>query len=159
MANYGDVALNLPANWDRSMMHNKKLAMVMVGHKEGVADVRLKGEPEKRHQFRWVDPKQNEDIDMFQLDHYRFVNKEEWDKTDLLWTWNAEGRLVGPGHLMARDAEFYFAEVAEREREADQSEAEDERALAAAERAGITVTDLEGNRVKRRPGRPRKDAA
>jgi hypothetical protein len=141
-------------------MQNKKLAMVMVGHVEGVADVRLKADPEKKHQFRWVDPKQSEDIDMFQLDHYRFVTKEEWDKTELLWNWDAEGRLVGPGHLMARDGQFYLDEVKEREWAAGVvDDSEDERALAEAERLGISVTDLEGNRVKRRPGRPRKNAA
>ena len=159
MPNLGDVALNLPREWDRSRMSDKSLALIMVGHTDGKPDAFLTADPEKQHQFRWIDPTRPEDIDLFQTDHYSFVNKNEgWEKNPNLWTWNAEGRLVGrAGQLMARDAKWYHEEKAEQERKAGVGEeAEDAKALALAASMGIDVTDLDGKSVKRGPGRPRK---
>lgn len=118
MANYGDVALGLPANWNRNTYDNQAdWVLYTVGHAEGKADAYLEDEPDKRHQFRWVDPRDPNEVTKAQMQHYVFVKKGEWVKHEILWGWDAEGFCVFAGQrLMARPEELFVKDNEKRER-------------------------------------------
>lgn len=152
MANYGDVALGLGPTWDRSREANQAFILPNVGHTNGKADAYLKDDPDKAHQFAWVDPKYRDEIDENRLKGYDFVNqKKGWEKNEHLWEWNAESNVQRRGQLlMARDAALFFEDLDKRKSARDNRKDENEEAaLAAAERAGIAITGDTGERVTR----------
>lgn len=145
MANYGDAALNLGPEWARYKESDQNFALQIVGHKDGESDVRLKDEPNKRHQFAWVDTKYRDDIAINLTKGYRFVKKDEgWVKAEELWEWDAEGFLVWKTmRLMARPIERLVDDMAKRKQQRERvmgtNKAEEEAAELAA-RAGIQIT-------------------
>jgi hypothetical protein len=105
VANYGDVALNLPANWDRSTLHDKDFSIQTVGHHEGVADAYLTKDKDARHQFYWADPRDQRSMARLNIDGYREVLKEDWTINEGLWKWNASNQAsFGYEILLARPA-------------------------------------------------------
>lgn len=149
MANYGDVALGLKPEWDRSSEHNQEYALRIVGHTNGVADARLKNDPDKRHQFAWVDPTYLKEVNVNRTKGYVFVNKNTgWEKADNLWEWNAEGNLLYEGQLlMARPGELYWKDLDKRiELRGGVKDNADEEAENIAARAGIRISREEGRR-------------
>ena len=123
MANYGDVALGLPANWNRNYYNNQAEWMLYtVGHSDGVADVYKEDEPDTEHQFLWADttarPGHTSDDRMAMQRGFRFVKKADgWVVRDeTLWTWDSEGFLQHAGQkLMFRPKEKWLAEQNRRE--------------------------------------------
>jgi hypothetical protein len=153
--NYGDIALNLPPSWRRTDQHDKNYALGTVGHEDGVADARLKDDPEKRHQFAFVDPRYRDEVDINRSKGYVFVKKGEWEKNDNLWEWDAEGFCVFRSQrLMARPAELFFADMAQRRQQRDRvmgTNRDEEAAQEIARRAGIEITGSdEGRPIARR---------
>jgi hypothetical protein len=155
VANYGDVALSLPANWDRLKLYNKEDFIQTVGHKEGVADACLTKEKDAEHQFYWVDPRDYRAIASLKVNGYDFVTKETWTINEDLWQWNADGRAsFGVEVLMARPkAKFIEAEAQRAAFRDSKSKKERDEELRAIERAGISVEDERGRRVARSAAR------
>jgi hypothetical protein len=116
--NYGDVALNLPPDWTRSMnMTAPALTLGIVGHENGIADAYLTKYPAQRHQFQWVHPTDAITRDQSRYKHYSYCTRTDWTKNPSLWDWDGEGYIVHLGQrLMARD-ERYFIEELEQEQE------------------------------------------
>jgi hypothetical protein len=121
VANYGDAALNLGPEWARYKENDQNYALQIVGHDGGESDVYLKTDPDKKHQFAWVDTKYSEDVQINQSKRYRFVKKDDgWVKRDGLWDWDAEGFLVFRTlRLMARDESELAAEMGKRKAQRD----------------------------------------
>ena len=142
MANFGDIALNLPQDWSRFKLHDKRQALMTVGHEDGVADAYLTEEPEARYQFAWVEPRYKDEVDMNRTRGYKFVTKSEWTKNEDLWEWDAEGYCLCMGQrLMARPAALFFADLAERQRvRANLKNRAEEEVQEIAERYGIPIT-------------------
>ena len=152
--NYGDVALNLPPDWSRSLTAtDPQFMLTTVGHVNGVADARLKADPGKRHQFRW-NAANDPSISVFRSRHYSFVNKNAgWEKNEELWEWDGEGFIVHNGQrLMARDAEWYFKdleeEAARSEREAKKNPLAEIDARLRQLEAGSMIEDERGQRLR-----------
>ncbi len=99
MANYGDVRLNLPADWSRSTVFNRQFVNSTVGHKAGVAEVRLEKNPDKRHAFTWVDRLNRQDVDQNRDDGYAFVKKADGWIADR-WEWDGESFLICEGQAL-----------------------------------------------------------
>lgn len=142
--NYGDVAMKLPPNWDRSEVANSSgfnFVLMIIGHVNGVSDVRLKNNPSAKHQFRFLDQTNTADAFGARMDGYKFVTQAEWDAIDL-WQWNAQGHLFCLDQvLMARPGHMYFDELDARM--ANRPEDEDRKeALALADKHGIAVSDV-----------------
>lgn len=123
-SNYGDIRLDLPANWSRANVINKAFMNGSVGHKNGVSEIRLKSDPEQRHAFARVDPNNTMDIDSARDDGYVFVEKSTWDADRWAWLgsgpgshpeWNAEGVLYCEGLLFMAVTAERWAEI-EKER-------------------------------------------
>lgn len=155
MANYGDVALNLQPNWDRRRLTNRKFALWIVGHDNGKADVALKQEPDKRHQFAWIDPRYHEELAMNLSNGFIYVLRSVWDVNENLWppVGDAEDKVYNQGqYLMARPAAIWFAQQAEVQRElSGRKDEEGEAAMEIADRAQIAVErDEEQPRMARR---------
>lgn len=160
MANYGDVALNLPADWNRRKLTDQRFALLTVGHQDGIADARLKDHPDELHQFAWVMPTfkglPNDEVDVNRTKGYKFVKKTDgWEKNENLWEWDAEGYCTFQGQrLMARPAELFFADMAERRATRDRvmgTNADEEQAHRLAAKHGIQISGEEdGKPIKRR---------
>lgn len=154
MANYGDIALNLPADWSRFKQHDQNYALMTIGHAEGVSDVRLTKEPDKRHQFAWVDTRYKDEIDINRTKGYRFVTEKEWTKNEHLWEWDAEGFLLCKGQrLMARDEDRFLADMAARKKQRDsvmRTNKDEDEAQELAARAGIRISAEDDGRPVRR---------
>lgn len=107
--NYGDVALNLSPDWDRgSVGGDPNFALTTVGHSHGVADAYLTQYPSQLHQFRWVQPQDNNAVSVLRSNHYVFCTRKEWTKNDALWEWDGEGYILHNGcRLMARTKNWY----------------------------------------------------
>lgn len=155
--NYGDAALNLPPDWSRTRIAgDPAFILTTVGHENGVADARLTDDPSKAHQFRWIDPADQNQLSLARTRHYKYCNKNAgWEKRDELWEYDGEGFIVLNGQkLMARDGDYYYAEIeAEKERkEAEKNRRsvtqEEERAVRALESRGIVVEDERGRPLK-----------
>lgn len=159
--NYGDVALGLPATWDRSAYENKEFILWTVGHVNGVADARLKSDPEAEHQFYWADPKDphGRDVMLAYQRGYQFVTADKWEKHEYLWGWDAEGRLTFGGLvLMARPKALWDADQARRgelEAKARRDNDSDLDKLP----SGLVPTEATDSLRKRGPGRPRRVSA
>ena len=155
MANYGDVALNLSPSWDRRKERDKTFALRIVGHDNGKSDVARKDDPEKRHQFAWIDPRYGDELAANLYNGFDYVTRDLWDINEKLWGWNAEGKcLNGPLNqlLMARPAALYFAQKAEIDREiGSRQDKEGEAGDEIAARAGLKV-----ERVEDEPRRARR---
>jgi hypothetical protein len=118
VANYGDVALNLSADWSRRKVHDKRHALLIVGHEDGKSDVFLTNEPDEQHHFTWVDPRNQDEIDLHRTNGFAWVQNSEWSKNPHLWEWDGDGYVRCFGQrLMARPAALYFEAEAEKERE------------------------------------------
>jgi hypothetical protein len=154
VANYGDVALVLRPDWERRKENDQHYALRIVGHQDGVADAYLEEEPDKEHQFAWVDPKYKTDVAVNHTKGYRFVKKDEgWTKNDDLWEWNAEGFCVRESdYLMARPKDRFLEDMAARRTQRDKvmggNKAEEEAERIAAN-AGIEISG-DSPKVKRR---------
>ena len=147
MANYGDVALALKADWDRNKYEQQEWILSTVGHKDGKADLCLTREPDKRHQFYWADPKDQNDVTMAVLRGYEFVTKSAWTKNLILWSWNAEDHVFHAGLVaMARPAERFYADQQRRDKIASKSKSYQDDARVP---EGIIATDADGNSQKR----------
>lgn len=122
MPNYGDVALNLPPDWSRSRLASgQEFHLTTVGHENGVADAYITNEPDRLHQFKWVNPLDNTEVSIAKSRHYVFVEKGSWTKNPHLWEWTGEGNIVFNGqYQMARDAEWYYKEEEARKNEEKQ---------------------------------------
>lgn len=115
--NYGDVSLNLPASWSRSRYERQKHINAIVGHVEGVADLRLTKTPKQQHQFVWSNPRDLDLLDSLREQGYEYVKQSTWTKNEKLWTWDAEGFCLRDGdRAMARPAELFYQEREEKQR-------------------------------------------
>jgi hypothetical protein len=160
--NYGDVALGLPKNWDRNAYEAQEWLLTTVGHVNGVADARLKEDPEKEHQFYWADPKDphGRDLMLAYQRGYQFVHKDTWDKHDHLWGWDAEGRLYFGGLvLMARPKERWEIEEGRRRQLHDKERDAVERDVSSLPDGLLATESQDSMRPKRGPGRPRRESA
>lgn len=158
MANYGDVRLNLPADWSRDSIMNGPFINSTVGHKNGVAEARLEKNPEQRHAFTWADPIPRpghpDDVQNNLDDGYVFVKKDSWIKER--WRWDAEGFLVCDGQqLMAMTEEKWIELEAKREKQDARSRpadpADDPKLQEMAERVKVII-DKENQPHKRARG-------
>lgn len=154
MANYGDVALNLSANWNRREQNDQNYTLMTVGHADGVADAYLSDEPDQEHQFAWVDTRYKDDIAINRTKGYTFVHKDTWTKNENLWEWDAEGFLVFKTYrLMARTKEEFLKDMADRRAQRDRvmgKSKDEEEAERIAALAGIALT---GEGTKKTPRR------
>jgi len=154
MANYGDVALNLPPDWSRERLLNKRPNHMTIGHTAGRSDVALKDDPEARHAFAWcaVGPQFIDELDARKSDGFSFVNKNDWDS--VYYEWDAEGYLVAQNQrLMAiPEAKYIELRAAEREElERTSVNTANEEALGLADRvSGITLTNRDGEALNRK---------
>lgn len=149
MANYGDVALNLDANWDRRSVRDQKYAAFIIGHSNGIADAALKEEPDKRHQFVWIDLRAEDELQANLSNDFEFVKAGVWTINEKLWKWDAEGRCNNQGfRLMARPAALYFAQQTARDKELAARKERVDDADVAATRAGIEFTDESGKTAR-----------
>lgn len=117
MANYGDVALRLPANWKRSNYENQEQVLMSIGHEDGESDLYLKDDPDKAHQFRWIDPANKTEVTGARMRGWDFVKKDNgWVKRlDYLWEWSAEGFVSFAGQVaMFRPKERWLDDEARR---------------------------------------------
>ena len=154
--NYGDVALDLPADWSRGRVAgDPSFILTTVGHENGVADAYLTNDPGRRHQFRWMNPKDESAKSIARTKKYIWVTKAEWTKNEDLWEWDGDGFILFNGtRLMARDAKYYYAEKAEEERQKKEREGrrsvtpEEEQAVRRLENRGIIVEDERGRQLK-----------
>lgn len=155
MANFGDVALNLPKDWDRARLYNQKFSLQTVGHKNGVADAYLTKDPDAEHQFYWVDPRDYRHIAELKIDGYKFVEKGEWTINEDLWGWSTDDRATfGTEILMARPAEkFYSAQKAREDARKSEAQRKRDEEAARVAAAGMAVTDERGQRISRRAAR------
>ena len=142
MMNYGDVALNLRPEWNRKLIHDKKFALWIVGHEGGKSDAALKDQPDKRHQFVFIDRRYKDELAMHLSNGFTIVDKDHWDINETLWQWDSENHVNNQGQtLYARPANLYFEQQTARERElnsrADKAKDADDEAREIALRAGI----------------------
>lgn len=151
-SNYGDVALNLPPDWDRSTIHNKEFTMTTVGHHNGVSDAYLTKDPEARHQFFWLEKGDRRTLQPRLVEGYKFVTKDEWTINLELWEWNAEGLCQNGLEVMMARAEAKYHEarqaLVDSRKTAAERQREEEEGLAS--RTGIVATDEAGERIVRR---------
>jgi hypothetical protein len=130
MPNYGDVALNLGANWSRNQYENQELMMLAIGHEDGTPDVFLTDDPEAEFQFFWADPKDAKEVTQARMRGYEFVKKSEWTKHDILWAWDATDRLEYAGmNLMARPKERWLADQQRVKKLSERARHEDDKEL------------------------------
>ncbi len=157
MANYGDVALGLKASWNRNNYEvDNALMFYTVGHADGVADARLKAEPDKLHQFKWIEMKDMDEVTRAKMRHFTPVHKDDWDKNDMLWSWDAEGYIWHAGQrLYAREKQYWLAEQAKRDNMFESS-----RDSADREMDNVPLPDgsvvFDAKNEPRKRGRPRK---
>lgn len=159
--NYGDVALGLPKNWDRSSYESADFLLTTIGHVNGVADVALKDDPEKEHQFYWADPNDphGRDLMLAYQRGYEIVTNDRYVKNEKLWGWDAQNRLVYGGLvLMARPKERWEADEARRRGLHDKARRDTERDIDNMP-AGLVATEATDSLRKRGPGRPRRESA
>lgn len=118
MANYGDVALNLPANWTReaNLGKDQDFVIQIVGHSDGVADMALTKEPDAQHQFYWLDMKDDAEVSRMYSRGFSLVTQDKWTKNEHLWRWDDQDFCVFNGRkLAARPAHLYHADKVRRE--------------------------------------------
>lgn len=153
--NYGDCALNLPADWSRSRnVGGAGFILLTVGHERGVADAYRTMNPGQLHQFRWCAPEDQEGYSVLRTQHYVECARADWTKNEHLWMWNAEGFIVHNGqHLMAREKHFYDEDklAAAREQTAREGKpvGDDEaREVARAQSLGAIIENENGRPMK-----------
>ena len=155
--NYGDVALNLSADWSRSSIAgDPSFVLTTVGHEAGRADAFLLDNPSKQHQFQWVSPSDQNSVSIARTRHYGFCNKNQgWEKNEYLWEFDGEGFIIHNGQrLMARDRMWYDQErdADKRRKEAEKKRRsvtpEEERAVSALESRGVIIEDERGRPLK-----------
>lgn len=153
MANYGDVALGLPADWERNIYGDNEFVLTTVGHSDGTADAYLTNHPEEKHHFYWCDPTDQRDIIFARQRGFDFCQKAEWSMNEMIWRWDAEGRIEAFGlRLMFRPAERYFRDIKRREDMQNRAKAD---ADSDAVPDGLVATDASGQVLKPvKRGRP-----
>ena len=124
MANYGDVALKLGADWSRHAYQDTTALSHMdrtVGHEDGVPDAYLTEDMDAEHQFWWIEISspinkfEQMELNRKRAQGFEFVNKDKWTKNPHLWGWTSDGYCESlAGRLLARSKERYDADEAER---------------------------------------------
>lgn len=157
MPNYGDVALNLGADWDRARMVFSPYLLTTVGHVNGKADMHLEKQPDELHQFQWINPFEKDKEALAKMKGYKFVRKsDDWYLNDELWQWDAEGFVDHAGtRAMYRPASLYYKDQAQmteeqKRRKRQQLQAEDQADQEAARKGGFVVTDESGQQLRPR---------
>lgn len=142
--NYGDVRLNLPPSWERRNVFNQDFISTTIGHKAGVAEVRLKDSPEQRHAFAFVDPVMRpghpDEVNQNRDDGYDFV-REAGGWVSERFRFNAEGLVTHGGQVLMFISAEKWAEL-EKEREERRSLPSDP-AMGLHEIAGKTDAEVE----------------
>lgn len=154
--NYGDCALNLPADWSRSRLSSGfEFHLKTVGHDNGLSDLRLTAKPGERHQFQWCAKKDESRLNALRTKRYVIVKSSEWTKNPNLWEWDGEGLCIHDGEFaLAREESYYLAEREAEERSqnhrrgASFDSPEEERAARAIESRGGVITDDRGRELK-----------
>jgi len=155
MANYGDVALGLRADWTRNNYENQEWVLSTVGHEDGEADVFLTDEPDTQFQFLWADvmarPGHASDAQLAAMRGFEFVKQTEFTKRKLLWQWDAEGFLIHAGQkLMYRSKERWLVDQKRRsDIQAKTSADSSDRDLDNAP-DGLVAMTADGKQVKRK---------
>lgn len=154
MANYGDVALNLPADWSReaNLGKDQEFVLMMVGHDDGIADAYLTKEPDERHQFTWANMKNDSDVSRKRSRGYAEVSKNRWTINENLWRWDDKGHAVfNEGTLFARPAYLYHRDEERRaaEYEPPEKRYNDKLAGDADEFASADLRDQSGTRLSK----------
>lgn len=151
MPNYGDVALGLDAKWDRrNYENNSDWMLYTVGHTAGESDAYLTDDPDKEHQFRWVDVRDPNELTKALMQGYEFVKNDKWTKHEILWAWDAEGFCIFAGQkLLARPKELWLAGQEKRDRLAKEARADSDREIESVP-DGMIATDGEGKPIRKR---------
>ena len=152
--NYGDVALNLGPDWSRnSLASGQDYMLTAVGHEQGVPDAYLKEKPKERHQFRWIDPRNQSEMSIARTKHYMPVTKTEWEKNSNLWEWNGEGFIVHNGLLLWAREEIYYIEDKEKQ-DAAQKQRDEKTAMSPEEERLVKKLVARGAIIEDERGRP-----
>jgi hypothetical protein len=156
VANYGDLGIALPKDWNRRAQSDQVFVLNTIGHAEGKADVWRKGAPDEEHQFAWVEPRYREEIQINRSKGYEFVKQGEWEKIDL-WEWDAEGFLIRADgqRLMARPKDKFLEDMADRRAQRSRvmgSNRDDEEAARMAAKHGIEISGDDGKPIRRVKG-------
>lgn len=157
--NYGDCALNLPADWSRGRnASHPGFINTIVGHERGKADAFLTMNPGQIHQFNWCAPEDQDRVSVLRTQHFELCTKVLWTKNPYLWMFNGEGFIVHNGQLLwAREKSWYDADRQsarnEQDRHSQKTQSDDDQAEARAMRNGVTIQDDKGRELK--PMRPR----
>lgn len=123
--NYGDCSLALPPDWNRgSLASGQDFMRSTVGHQDGVADLHLKDDPGKAHQFAWCDPKDTDRRDYLRAKKFEWVKGSgddgPWIKNPDLWEWDSEGFVWHKSQrAMARSKEVWIADEKQKAAEAN----------------------------------------
>jgi hypothetical protein len=155
VANYGDLGVALPKDWNRRAQNDQAFIMNTIGHTEGKSDVWLTEEPDQEHQFAWVDVRHRDEVAMNQSRGYRFVKRADgWEKIDL-WEWDAEDFLIRADgqRLMARKKELFVADMKARKEQRERvmnTNKDDEAVAKLAAKLGISISGDDGKPVRRR---------
>jgi hypothetical protein len=151
VANYGDVALRLRADWSRGRYENQEQVLMTVGHEDGVADLYLTKEPDTEHQFQWVNPADRNEVTRARMRGYDFVLKDTWTKRlDYLWEWNAEGYVWTNGQIaMARPKSKWLEDEAKRDVMTNRVRSEADKDLEVLPK-GLIAEQQEASRGKRK---------
>jgi hypothetical protein len=156
--NYGDCSLALPPDWSRgSLASGQDFMRTTIGHENGIADLYLKHDPGKAHQFAWCDPKDTDRRDYLRSEKYEWVKgggeDGPWLKNPDLWEWDSEGFAWHKGQrAMARPREIWLAS------EANKKQAEMVRRKRADD-MDQTMIKLLGENALDEHGRPLKKAS
>ena len=165
MPNYGDVALNLRPDFDRSMVVHSMLLNTLVGHVGGKADMHLEDAPDELHQFQFVNMADRDKLSLAKMKGYKFVKKsEKWWINEDVFTWTPEGfaENTGGDRAMFRPASLYLKEQAqmtdEQKRRKRAQQQEDAAEEAKVLKVGGQVAVLDGSGRELRPARGRAGA-
>lgn len=149
--NYGDVALDLPPDWSRSRLAGDPgFMLTAVGHENGVPDAYMTDQPKQRHQFKWLNPKDQAEKATHRTRHYETVTNTRWTKNENLWDWDAEGHVVYNGLILYARDEVYYVDEKEtqdrlkKERDEKKNTEEEERLIAKLLKRGATMEDERG---------------
>ena len=153
MANYGELGVALPKDWNRRAQSDQAFVLNTIGHTDGKPDVWRKGREEEEHQFAWVEPRYKDEIQLNRSKGYEFVKQGEWEKIDL-WEWDAEGFLIRADgqRLMALPKDKFLEAMAGRaaqRKRVMETNKDDEMAERIAAKLGISLSGDDGKPIRR----------